>query len=114
MLIPELNDPIDQRERFKHREELSAAVMKKQTIQTKTSLNALEIGMPPTGGIGFGIDRMRTLASLILQRSETYFLFPNHEDTGRCKERSKQCSIQAAEAGDSQTVGDNNGILTPK
>ena len=54
----ELNDPIDQRERFKAQEELLAMGNEEANTTDEDFMNALEIGMPPTGGIGFGIDRM--------------------------------------------------------
>ncbi len=54
----ELNDPIDQRERFKAQEELLAMGNEEANTTDEDFMNALELGMPPTGGIGFGIDRM--------------------------------------------------------
>lgn len=54
----ELNDPIDQRERFKAQEELLAAGDEEANTTDEDFLNALDIGMAPTGGIGYGIDRM--------------------------------------------------------
>ncbi len=54
----ELNDPIDQRERFKAQEEQLAQGNDEANTTDEDFMNALEIGMPPTGGIGFGIDRM--------------------------------------------------------
>ena len=54
----ELNDPIDQRERFKAQDALAAAGDEGANHTDEDFLNALNVGMPPTGGIGYGIDRL--------------------------------------------------------
>ena len=57
----ELNDPIDQRERFKAQEKALAAGDEEANTTDEDFMNALEIGMPPTGGIGYGLDRLAML-----------------------------------------------------
>ena len=77
----ELNDPIDQRERFKAQEELLAQGDEEANTTDEDFLNALEIGMPPTGGIGFGIDRM----CMLLTGAEAIrdvLLFPTMKSLG--------------------------------
>ena len=80
----ELNDPIDQRERFKAQEELLAQGDDEANTTDEDFMNALEIGMPPTGGIGFGIDRM----CMILTDSAAIrdvLLFPTMKTLGGVK-----------------------------
>ena len=92
----ELNDPIDQRERFKAQEELLAQGDDEANTTDEDFMNALEIGMPPTGGIGFGIDRM----CMLLTGAEAIrdvLLFPTMKTIGADKQENKASKSNTAE-----------------
>ena len=93
----ELNDPIDQRERFKAQEELLAQGDEEANTTDEDFMYALELGMPPTGGIGFGIDRMCMLLTNSAAIRDV-LLFPTMKSIGgdTSKKPEKEASLDAA------------------
>ena len=107
----ELNDPIDQRERFKAQEELLAQGDDEANTTDEDFMNALEIGMPPTGGIGFGIDRM----CMLLTGAEAIrdvLLFPTMKSLDSDKKSSKS-SVAAPAAKTVEKIDFSNVKIEP-
>ena len=99
----ELNDPIDQRERFKAQEAALAAGDEEANTTDEDFLNALSIGMPPTGGIGYGIDRLTMLMTNSPAIRDVLF-FPTMKSLDGGKKDNKASKSNEAETYDQFTT----------
>ena len=108
----ELNDPIDQRERFKAQEELLAQGDEEANTTDEDFLHALEIGIPPTGGIGFGIDRMCMLLTNSAAIRDV-LLFPTMKSLDPKKGEVKAEKSVAAEEKPAKKIDFSNVKIEP-